>query len=109
MSSIDQIIPRDAHERLIGVSLADPNARLVAGVPISFALDFDRFVERGGVVLPLLVTFGAPTPKGIRFQLLERFAPSFLAYTPRARGRHVVSIREIYGHHHWGSLSFDVG
>lgn len=104
---LDEVCASDVGEPLIGVSLADPDARLVAHTPIDLTIDYGRLTT--GVVLPLVITISSGrSAQSFRRILFSRVAPEAFTFTPREGGRHLVRVAELYHQRWWGYLYLEI-
>lgn len=61
-----------------------------------------------GLVLPLELTVTAPSAVNFYRHTFRRVIPSFVLFTPREGGEHLVVLRELRHNKWWGSLLLNV-
>ena len=108
MAIPEQVCPDEIGQKLIRVTVADPDAPVRAHQPITLLIDYSK-CDPAGVVLPLTiqVSSGASSPS-YRREVFRRAPPPSFTFTPREGGKHLVRVGEVYHNRWWGSLSLDV-
>lgn len=89
------------------LSLVDPLSPKRANVAIDLEVDYSGAGEEG-VTLPLEQLAVGPSPASFRRHVHRRQQPSIITFTPPQGGRHIVTLRQVYGDKLFGKLAVEV-
>lgn len=109
MARVELIAPDTVGERLIRLSLTDPDAPVRAQQPLTINIDYSAVAKLGGVVLPLEATVSSGSSAASwRRVFYRRIIPTTFTFTPVEGGPHVIRVAERF-HNRWcGVLRVDV-
>jgi len=108
MATTEETCPSYIGSRLILLTPSDPSAQLAVGVPYSVKVDTSPADSVGGPRPPYMVTIGCPSAADSRMIPVRLVAPVSVTVTPKEKGRHIVSVKELFGARLWGSITLDV-
>jgi hypothetical protein len=106
--AIDEICPAYVGENRITITLAaEQNPRAFS--PVRLLLDFSKCEEEGGIVPPLEVYVGAPSPAQCEARTISSTSPpTEISFVPKQGGPHIVTVREVFHNRWWGSVVVQV-